>query len=250
MLEQLSTFLQTLSKLTNNKIQTIINHFSKNSDTDLPDSSIDNSENKISEEDKYLPEIEISISNETHVSDSSSLKLSQENNPEIKSFNPTHARAHFRNKILEQYPDLYYEYNKKIDHKLIFFFKTGRGKIAKLIGVLTDKIHSKLYKRCKNETGLDPWIKSETSGKAKLRVFDSSSQISSAGMVKKDTDNYIPQGSLTISNKTRNFSISGTNPSKIEHGEGPEKISNITEAEKVNPYIVIPEHLRELGLIE
>ncbi|RHZ52562.1 hypothetical protein Glove_460g17 [Diversispora epigaea] len=33
---------------------------------------------------------------------------------------------------------------------------------AELIDVLTDKIHSKLYKRYKNETGLDPWIMSET----------------------------------------------------------------------------------------
>ncbi|RIB15578.1 hypothetical protein C2G38_2192081 [Gigaspora rosea] len=52
---------------------------------------------------------------------------------------------------------------------------------AKLIGVLTDKIRSKLYKRYKNETGLDPWIKSE------------SLQISEASIAKRDVNNYIPQ---------------------------------------------------------
>src|SRR5690242_19376702 len=39
---------------------------------------------------------------------------------------------------------------------------------AKLIGVLTDKIRSKLYKRYKEETGLDPWIKSENSGSPQI----------------------------------------------------------------------------------
>ncbi|RHZ81107.1 hypothetical protein Glove_123g70 [Diversispora epigaea] len=34
---------------------------------------------------------------------------------------------------------------------------------GKLIGVLTDKIRSKLYKRYKNETGLDPWMDSKPS---------------------------------------------------------------------------------------
>ncbi|CAG8605972.1 4653_t:CDS:2 [Diversispora eburnea] len=34
---------------------------------------------------------------------------------------------------------------------------------GKLIGILTDKIRSKLYKRYKNETGLDPWMDSKPS---------------------------------------------------------------------------------------
>ncbi|CAG8578744.1 9626_t:CDS:2, partial [Gigaspora rosea] len=46
---------------------------------------------------------------------------------------------------------------------------------------IEDKIRSKLYKRYKNETGLDPWIKSE------------SLQISEASIAKRDVNNYIPQ---------------------------------------------------------
>ena len=52
---------------------------------------------------------------------------------------------------------------------------------------LVDKIRSRLYKAYMEETGLDPWIKSETS---------ESSQTSKAGTAKKDANNYIPQDSL------------------------------------------------------
>ncbi|RHZ50849.1 hypothetical protein Glove_490g14 [Diversispora epigaea] len=55
---------------------------------------------------------------------------------------------------------------------------------AKLIGILTDNICFKLYKRYKKETGLDPWIKSEIS---------ESSQISEVSTTKKDTENYLSQ---------------------------------------------------------
>ena len=88
--------------------------------------------------------------------------------------------------------------------------------INSLPNILTDKICSKLYKRYKKETGLDPWINSKTK--------------------------------ISVSNKTReaepyyshNSPISRTNPNKmeclykyaIEHGEDPEKFSIVTEAEK------------------
>ncbi|CAG8649125.1 2444_t:CDS:1, partial [Paraglomus occultum] len=47
---------------------------------------------------------------------------------------------------------------------------------AELIGVLTDKNRSKLYKRYRNETGLDPWV---------------NSQPSESLQIEKDTDNYM-----------------------------------------------------------
>ncbi|CAJ0913610.1 5060_t:CDS:2 [Entrophospora sp. SA101] len=86
----------------------------------IPSSHTSNSENKISEKNKSLPETEASISNETHISDSSSLKLSQKKNPEIKvgaSSNPTHDHAYFHNKILWRYSDLYKEFSsEKFDY--------------------------------------------------------------------------------------------------------------------------------------
>ncbi|CAG8642874.1 10343_t:CDS:2, partial [Dentiscutata erythropus] len=68
--------------------------------------SSSNSEDKIVEKVKSLPDTKtkFSISTESHVSNSSGSKLSQENNPEIKvnvSFNPTHTHAYFCNKILD-----------------------------------------------------------------------------------------------------------------------------------------------------
>jgi len=101
---------------------------------------------------------------------------------------------------------------------------------GKLIGVLTDKIRSKLYKRYKEETGLDSWIKSENS---------ESSQI--------EEDNYTPQKcvikiskfpetQVRVPNKISNSPIY---PNKtclyqyaIEHKIDPDKFSVITEAEK------------------
>ncbi|RHZ76993.1 hypothetical protein Glove_186g103 [Diversispora epigaea] len=90
----------------------------------IPLSHTSNSEDEISEEvsrsedaiaSKSLPE---TVSTESHVSDSSSLKLSQENNPEIShkvscsaevgaSSNTIHNHAYFCNKILLRYSDLY-----------------------------------------------------------------------------------------------------------------------------------------------
>ncbi|CAH1765112.1 4504_t:CDS:1 [Entrophospora sp. SA101] len=45
----------SISELTNDKIQTIINHFSKNIDTDLPDSSINNSSDDLPETEVCVP---------------------------------------------------------------------------------------------------------------------------------------------------------------------------------------------------
>ncbi|CAH1766752.1 4168_t:CDS:1, partial [Entrophospora sp. SA101] len=90
------------------------------------------------------------------------------------------------------------------------------ARLTGLPSILTDKIRSKLYKRYKKETGLDPWINSKTK--------------------------------ISVSNKTReaepcysrNSPISRTNLNKmeclykyaIEHGEDPEKFSIVTETEK------------------
>ncbi|CAG8545093.1 4865_t:CDS:2 [Cetraspora pellucida] len=101
-----------------------------------------------------------------------------------KQINRKNNHANFIKKTLEQFPDLYYECSSenfdyygitsetlcplcKLDHE-------GEEGIE-------DKIRSKLYKRYKNETGLDPWIKSE------------SLQISEASIAKKNVNNYIPQ---------------------------------------------------------
>ncbi|RHZ84516.1 hypothetical protein Glove_80g12 [Diversispora epigaea] len=120
----------SISELTNDKIQEIIDSFTKQEshhmiqkdESSTPEISAgapcQNSEDMISEEVKSLPETEISISTESHVSDSSSSKLSQENNPEIShkvsrsaevsvSSNPIHDHVYFRNKTLLRYSGLY-----------------------------------------------------------------------------------------------------------------------------------------------
>nr|CAG8654482.1 7963_t:CDS:2 [Entrophospora candida] len=72
------------------------------------------------------------------------------------------------------------------------------AKLTGLPSILTDKIRSKLYKRYKKETGLDPWINSHNS-----------------------------PISRTNPNK-----MECLYKYAIEHGEDPEKFSIITEAEK------------------
>jgi len=91
-----------------------------------------------------------------------------------------------------------------------------------------DKICSKLYKAYMEETGLDPWIKSETSESPQS----------------ENADNHIMQDSsletqVMAPNKICTSSISKTDPNKnrlyqyaIEHGMNPKKFSIITEAEK------------------
>ncbi|CAG8623169.1 6531_t:CDS:2 [Ambispora gerdemannii] len=135
--------------------------------------------------------------------------------------NPKNVRANFRNKILERYPDLYYECSSenfdyygitdkticplcKLDHDddgdiegryeigsyyikceqrgieietksnktLTPEYLEWHNKFTGLPSVLTDKIHSKLYKRYKKETGLDPWINSETSESSQIENAD------------------------------------------------------------------------------
>ncbi|RHZ81428.1 hypothetical protein Glove_120g44 [Diversispora epigaea] len=160
----------------------------------------------------------ISNSSDSKVSPISKFK---ENLPKIKKTlsekqnNPVHTYTNFRNKTLDQYLDLYYEYRSKknidyygvnakspypicklnheeendlkshdpwITHRaysadlLSPDYVTRSLKISdkiltsaflewqvELIDVLTDKIHFKLYKRYKNEIGLDPWMDSKPS---------------------------------------------------------------------------------------
>lgn len=72
------------------------------------------------------------------------------------------------------------------------------AKLTGLPSILTDKIRSKLYKRYKKETGLDPWINSRNS-------------------------------SISRTNPNK---MECLYKYAIEHGEDPEKFSIITEAEK------------------
>ncbi|CAG8521728.1 16476_t:CDS:2, partial [Gigaspora rosea] len=103
-----------ISELTNNKIQTIINYFSKNTNTDLPDGSIDNSSNK-------SLKTEVNIPAKSQVFDS---EPSQENNQYSKQLpktfseaaalsNPTRDHVYFCNKILEEYPNFYKDGNSE-----------------------------------------------------------------------------------------------------------------------------------------
>ncbi|CAJ0852154.1 5888_t:CDS:2, partial [Entrophospora sp. SA101] len=155
-----------------------------------------NSEDKISEKVKSLPEEEVSISQPKTL-------------PE-KQNNPTHLMTapgkdnhiSFRRKVLDQYPDIFYEFNDenidyygigddascplcKLDHDgeegikgeykdETYYIKSKSDKVlapeylnwySKLTDLpttISDKLRSKLYKIYKKKTGLDPWIMSET----------------------------------------------------------------------------------------
>ncbi|CAG8627926.1 8326_t:CDS:2 [Ambispora gerdemannii] len=100
---------------------------------------------------------------------------------------------------------------------------------AKLVEVpssLTNKIRLILYRAYTEETGLDPWVKPESS------------------RIEKDTDDHILQDSLpetqmVLPNKIYTSSISKTDPNKnhlyqyaIEHEINPKEFSIITETEK------------------
>ncbi|RIA87205.1 hypothetical protein C1645_740298 [Glomus cerebriforme] len=116
--------------------------------------------------------------------------MSQANVPSTSQSNPTYDRAYFRNKALDQYPNLYREFSSekfdyygitdetscplcKLDHDdeesieekgnmtkpdkiLTPEYLNWHAKLAGLPSILTDKIHSKLYKRYKKETGNEP----------------------------------------------------------------------------------------------
>ncbi|CAG8608734.1 3227_t:CDS:2, partial [Paraglomus brasilianum] len=169
--------------------------------------------------------------------------------------NLTYDCDYFRNKILGRYPDIYREFNSKkfdyygiIDKSLCpacklshkdeksirgryeagsYFIKCGQQEIE-ITASQTDKICSRLYKAYMEETGLDPWIKSETSESPQS----------------ENADNHIMQDSsletqVMAPNKICTSSISKTDPNKnrlyqyaIEHGMNPKKFSIITEAEK------------------
>ncbi|CAG8448678.1 3913_t:CDS:2 [Cetraspora pellucida] len=112
---------------------------------------------------------------------------------------PTYDRSYFRNKTLDQYPNLYQEGSDgnddyygitdeslcllcKLDHDdengIKGKYKIGsynlkceqceievkwEAKLTELPSPLTDNIYSRLYKRYKKKTGLNPWINFETS---------------------------------------------------------------------------------------
>src|SRR5437763_1658836 len=89
------------------------------------------------------------------------------------------------------------------------------SKLTDLPTTISDKLRSKLYKIYKKKTGLDPWIKSETSESPQS----------------ENADNHIIQDSslktqVMAPNKNRLYQYA------IEHGMNPKKFSIVTEAEK------------------
>ncbi|RGB24511.1 hypothetical protein C1646_772991 [Rhizophagus diaphanus] len=77
---------------------------------------------------------------------------------------PTYVHTYFRNKILDQYPNLYRECSsEKFDYYGITDETSCRDYICPLCKLghdddeIEDKIHSKLYKRYKKQTGNEPW---------------------------------------------------------------------------------------------
>ncbi|CAG8627314.1 133_t:CDS:10 [Ambispora gerdemannii] len=105
---------------------------------------------------KILPETKAS---EESISSTSQLEKTL---PE-KQNNPVYSCVSFRKKVLDQYLDLYYEFSSEN----IDYYRITDETLCSLCNLDydddEDKICSKLYKRYKKETGLDPWIKSENS---------------------------------------------------------------------------------------
>nr|CAG8575314.1 13639_t:CDS:10 [Entrophospora candida] len=176
-----------------------------NSDVSLPTTSsiqsshTSNSEDKINEDVKSLPETKVNT-----------------------SANSTHDRTYFRNKILEQYPDLYYEFNSEnVDYY---------GITAKTLCPLCELNH---------EEGVEG--RYET-GNMNNTQTNSDKILTSEYLdwYAKLTDKCIKQNREAEPYYSRNSPISRTNPNKmeclykyaIEHGEDPDKFSIITEAEK------------------
>jgi len=60
----------------------------------------------------------------------------------------------------------------KTDKTLTPEYLEWHAKLTSLPSILTDKIRSTLYKRYKKKTGLDPWIKSETSESKQIENAD------------------------------------------------------------------------------
>ncbi|GBC03551.1 hypothetical protein RclHR1_00520003 [Rhizophagus clarus] len=98
--------------------------------------------------------------------------------PQASKINPAYDRSYFRNKILDQYPNLYrecscenFDYYEITDETscgdyICLLCKLGHDdeeiedwhvKLSGLPSILTDKIRSKLYKRYKKQTGNEPW---------------------------------------------------------------------------------------------
>ncbi|CAJ0915766.1 14656_t:CDS:2, partial [Entrophospora sp. SA101] len=161
-----------------------------------------------------ISNIDVSISSNLYPENENEVSASP-----IFSSNPAHSHAYFRNKTLEQYPNLYQEGSDgnddyygitdeslcplcKLDHdddngieeicnhikqdmnthlKVRLFkgdstnhktltpeYLEWEAKLTELPSILTDKIRSRLYKRYKNKTGLDPWINFEASKSSQI----------------------------------------------------------------------------------
>ncbi|CAG8724390.1 16927_t:CDS:2, partial [Cetraspora pellucida] len=211
----------SISELTNDKIQTIIDYFSKNPNTELSDGRdefIDdssdvlteaevceetlletevsitttpfiksyhnsNSEDIVNENNEFLETVTIidSFSDSSESSDGDGGESSDDdsNNDETNSKDstkvntPAHNRIYFRNRMTEQYPDLFWEggnrnndYYRIIDESLCPLCKSDhyedKAKLE-LPSILSNKTRFRFYNRYKKKTGLDPWINSETS---------------------------------------------------------------------------------------
>ncbi|CAG8579495.1 1119_t:CDS:2, partial [Ambispora gerdemannii] len=216
----------------------------------------------------------MSISSTFQVLDSSDLKTqtSIPPTPQPKKVLPeeqnnmTHDRAIFRNKALEQYPDLYYEFSSenvdyygitvetlcslcKLDHDdeedieaksdevLTPEYLDWYSELTDLPTTISDKLRSKLYKIYKKKTGLDPWINSETSESKQIKNADNHSLqdfIIKISKFPEEKDVIIEavQKRFPFLNRMHDIGIGWLTSYTIEHGIDPEKFLVITEAEK------------------
>ncbi|CAG8658291.1 1859_t:CDS:2, partial [Racocetra fulgida] len=219
------------------KIDNISNHESNIGNHMTEISTTARRQNHTTEIVSTLPETKVSAFSEKLSPEKSSETISEESTEASASSNPTHDHAYFRNKTLLRYSDLYKAFiTEKFDHYGIIEEMTLRALTpeyldwyAKLVEVpssLTDKIRLILYRAYMEETGLDPWVKPESS------------------RIKKDADDHILQDSLPDTqvmapNKIYTSPISKTDSNKnrlhqyaIEHGINPKEFSITTEAEK------------------
>ncbi|CAG8657761.1 19432_t:CDS:2, partial [Racocetra fulgida] len=122
-ISQVSYSASAISSLKDIQIQNIISDFSK-SNENRKVISVPNWNAHVTEQ--TLPETEVSVTSIPSILSSqiSSHSATSSGNSEDKmveevnaSFNPTHTRAYFRNKILGQYPDIYREFSsEKFDY--------------------------------------------------------------------------------------------------------------------------------------
>ncbi|CAG8689641.1 7435_t:CDS:2 [Cetraspora pellucida] len=196
----------SISELTNEQIQKIIDNISNhesnigNHMTEI--STTARHQNHTTEIVSTLPETKVSAFSEKLSPKKSSETISEESTEASASSNPTHDHAYFCNKILWRYSDLYKEFSsEKFDYyrihegslclvckhshekgKSLLFWDMHRvsalltpeyldwhANLVDLPSSQTDKIHLSLYRAYTEETGLDPWIKSETSESPQIK---------------------------------------------------------------------------------